>query len=68
MGNYQAYAYRVVSGNHGTGSAAFRELPARWVSYFSSGSLFQAIASIADSGYRIRYPLGTVATGDRLGQ
>jgi hypothetical protein len=60
-------AYWVVSGNHHAGSAAFRELPARWCRDFSSGSRFQAITSIANSGYRIRYPLGAVVTGDRLG-
>ena len=57
----------MVSGNHNAVSAAFREPPFRWCGDFSSGSRFQAIASIANSGYRIRYPLGAVATGDRLG-
>ena len=55
-------AFWLVSANHDAGSAAFREPPARWCADFSRGSRFQAMAFIANSGDRIRYPLGAVAS------
>ena len=51
----------VVSGNHYSGSAAFREPPPREDDDPSSYSRFQSIQSIVNSGYRTRYPLGAVA-------
>ena len=44
----------------------FREPPPWLQDDFSSYSCFQEVLSIADSGYRTRYPLGAVATGGPL--
>jgi hypothetical protein len=55
-----------VSVNHHPGSAAFREPPPRVDDDSSSFSRFQEVLSIADSGYRTRYPPGAVAPGGPL--
>jgi hypothetical protein len=48
-----AKAFWLVSANHDAGSAPFREPPARRCADFTRGSGFQAMASVANSGYRI---------------
>ena len=56
----------VVSVNHNPSSAAFRDPSPRVDDESSSYSRFQEVLSMADSGYRTRYPLGAVATGGPL--
>ena len=63
----QTNAIWVVSENHATAIAAFREPLPQTQSKPSNSKSFRCHVSIAESGYRTRYPVVGATTTGRLG-